>query len=77
MTANKHSLEDERKINRDKAQRLRLQRKETHADMRLYLLKGTKERLNELAKKSKMSQTQVLEILINSAYDNKTFDPEE
>jgi hypothetical protein len=77
MTANKHSLEDERKINRDKAQRLRLQRKETHADMRLYLLKGTKERLNELAKKSKLSQTQVLEILINSAYDNKTFDQEE
>lgn len=77
MTANKHSLEDERKINRDKAHRLRLQRKETHADMRLYLLKGTKERLNELAKKSKLSQTQVLEILINSAYDNKTFDQEE
>ncbi|MEZ0585561.1 hypothetical protein ACA373_21710 [Erwinia sp. STN24] len=77
MTANKHSLEDERKINRDKTRKLRLQRKETHADMRLYLLKGTKERLNELAKKSKLSQTQVLEILINSAFENKTFDQEE
>lgn len=77
MTTNRNTLEEERKLNRDKAQRLRLQRKETHADMRLYLLKGTKERLNELAKKSKLSQTQVLEILINSAYDNKTFDQED
>lgn len=77
MTANKHSLEDERKINRDKTRKLRLQRKETHADMRLYLLKGTKERLNELAKMSKLSQTQVLEILINSAFENKTFDQED
>lgn len=77
MTANKHSLEDERKINRDKTRKLRILRKETHADMRVYLLKQTKNRLNELAKTSKMSQTQVLEILINTAFENKQFDHKE
>lgn len=75
MTAPKPNLtEKERKTNRDSQRKLRLQLKETHADMRFYLLKETKERLRELAARQDMKQSDVIERLINDAYENLGFE---
>ncbi|HHD8103996.1 TPA: hypothetical protein ACOXWE_004605 [Salmonella enterica] len=68
---------DEKKVNREKMREFRKNRKDTHADMRFYLLKETKNRLNDLAKQSKMNQTEVLEYLINAAFENSPFTGEE
>jgi len=74
MTANtKLSVAEERKLNREKMREFRKNRKDTHADMRFYLLKETKNRLNDLAKQAKMNQTEVLEYLINAAFENNPF----
>lgn len=78
MNANSRSQSvEEKKLNRDKMREFRKNRKETHADMRFYLLKETKNRLNDLAKQSKMNQTEVLEYLINAAFENSPFTDEE
>lgn len=68
---------ESKKLNRDKMREFRKNRKETHADMRFYLLKETKNRLNDLAKQAKMNQTEVLEYLINAAFKNSPFTEEE
>lgn len=68
---------ESKKLNRDKMREFRKNRKETHADMRFYLLKETKNRLNDLAKQAKMNQTEVLEHLINAAFENSPFTEED
>ncbi|EOZ6414816.1 hypothetical protein ACQUXI_003959 [Cronobacter turicensis] len=78
MTAHSKLPEaDEKKLNREKMREFRKNRKDTHADMRFYLLKETKNRLNDLAKQAKMNQTEVLEYLINAAFENSPFTEEE
>lgn len=66
-----------RKMNREGQREVRRKRKETHADMRIFLLKQTKSRLEILAKHAKLNQTSMLETLINTAFEDAGFeDPE-
>lgn len=76
MTASKPSTVNEgrKATNREVQRKLRQQLKETHADMRFYLLKETKNKLAELAKRSNMKQTDVIERLINEAFERGEFE---
>jgi hypothetical protein len=68
---------ERRKINREGQRELRRKRKETHADMRIFLLRQAKGRLEILAKHAKLNQTEMLETLINTAFEEAGFeDPE-